>query len=76
LLEVPLDSTSTALVHLELDHVVQIARERPALALGELCDFIGVACDRRQLERAQQDRERCHGLDRAGHAATSDSNAS
>jgi hypothetical protein len=38
--------------------VVQVAHERPALALGELRDLLGVARDGGELERAQQDQER------------------
>jgi hypothetical protein len=61
------------LVDLELDQVVQIAHEAPALALGDLRDLLCVTRDRGELERAEQDRERGQrrGIGGDGHAATS-----
>ncbi len=74
-LEVARDAATAALVSLELDEVVQVAFERPSLALGESRDLLGVTRHGRELERAQQDGERRRRRHR-GHAATSVSSAS
>jgi hypothetical protein len=58
-------------VDLELDQMVQVALERPALALGELRDLVGMTRYRRQLERAQQHGQRRRRFEIRGHAATS-----
>ena len=79
---VALGPAPPALVDLELDEVMQVPLERPALAFGEASDLLGVACHGGDLERTTQDRERCRGRrrdrrrGRRGHAATSCSSAS
>src|SRR6201995_490235 len=56
--QVALDAAPAALVDLELDQVVEVAHERPALTLGELRGLLGMTRDGGELERAEQDHER------------------
>jgi hypothetical protein len=75
---VTLDPAAPTLVDLELDQVMQVSGERPAVALGELRNFFGMARDRGQLEPTQEHRERLGRRERdgRGHAATSGNSAS
>ena len=52
------DAAAAALLDFELGEMVQVLAEGPPLALGLLRDLLGVARERGELERAQENRER------------------
>src|SRR5215510_6575646 len=74
--QVALDPAPAALVHLELDEVVEVADECPAVALGELRDLLGMLRDGGQLQRAQQHHERGQRCGRHHAAPCASSSAS
>lgn len=53
-----LDAATTALLDFELGQMVQVLAEGPPLALGLLGHLLAVARERRELERAKENRER------------------
>jgi hypothetical protein len=71
-----LDAATTALLDFELGQMVQVLAEGPPLALGLLGHLLAVARERRELERAKENRERlCEGGSgrrqaRGGHVPT------